>query len=161
MATVSWYALYTTPRAEKKVNERLQMMGVECYLPLHKSPRVWNDRVQVVDIPLFTSYIFVRCSEPELRNLLHVDGIVRIVFFCAKPAIIRQKEIEAIRQFLEQAANRELCVGEEVEILSGALKKVSGKIQKIKKHYLYLTIEQIGLTVCVKIANVAPVKRIK
>jgi len=160
-AAVNWYALYTTPRAEKKLNERLQTMGVACYLPLHRSPRVWRDRVQLVDIPLFTSYLFVHCSEPELHKLLYVSGVVRIVYYCGKPAVIRPKEIDAIRTFLEQASNHKLCVGEQVEILSGAMKKVSGKIQKIKKHYLVLTIEQIGLTVCVNTSNVAPVNRIK
>ena len=151
----SWYALYTKPRAEKKVNERLQEKGVECYLPLHRAPCIWSDRVKLIDKPLFTSYIFVRCSEPELHALLHINGVLRVVYYCDRPAVIRQKEIDAILSFLEQAANRKLCVGEEVEILSGVLKRISGKIQKIKKNYLLLTIERIGATVCVNLSNVA------
>ena len=31
---INWYVLYTSPRAEKKVDERLKGMGVESYLPL-------------------------------------------------------------------------------------------------------------------------------
>ena len=161
MEKTNWYALYTKPRAEKQVNDRLQASAVESYLPLHQTPRVWSDRVKNVDKPLFSSYIFVRCSETELHPLLHVDGVIRIVYYCGKPAVIRQKEIEAIRLFLERAANRELCVGEEVEILCGALKRVSGEILKIKKHHLFLIIKQIGATVCVNLANIAPVNRIK
>ena len=157
----NWYALYTKPRAEKKVNERLQAMGVECYLPLHRAPHIWSDRVKLVDKPLFSSYIFVRCGEPELHSLLFVYGVVRIVYYCGQPAVVRPKEIDAIRSFLKQATNRRLCVGEEVEILSGALKHVSGKIHKIKKHYLLLTIEQIGGTVCVNLSNVAYKNRMK
>ena len=157
----NWFALYTKPRAEKKVNERLQAMGVECYLPLHRAPHIWSDRVKLVDKPLFSSYIFVQCIESKLLSFLHVYGVLRIVYYCGRPAVVRQKEIDAIRSFLEQAANHELCVGEEVEILSGALKRVSGKIQKIKKKYLLLTIEQIGATVCVDLSNVALLNRLK
>jgi len=151
----NWYVLYTQPRAEKRVNERLQALVDECYLPLHKAPSVWSDRVKIVEKPLFSSYIFVRCCESELYPLLHVSGIVRVVFYCGKPAVIRPKEIAEIKLFLEQAANRKLCEGEEVEILCGAFKHISGKIRKIKKNYLMLYIEQMGSTVCVDLANVA------
>ena len=157
----NWYVLYTKPRAEKKVNERLQAIGVESYLPLHHAPHSWSDRVKIVDKPLFGSYIFVRCGEPELHALLYVYGVVRIVYYCGQPAVVRPKEIDAIRSFLIQAANRKLCIGEEVEILSGVLKRISGKIQKIKKKYLLLTIEQIGATVCVDLSNVTHKNRLK
>jgi transcription antitermination factor NusG len=157
----NWYVLYTTPRAEKKVNERLQALVDECYLPLHKAPCVWSDRVKIVDKPLFSSYLFVRCNEFKLYSLLQVSGVVRIVYYCGKPAVIRPKEITAIRTFLEQAANRELCLGDEVEILSGSFKHISGKIRKIKQNYLFLYIEQIGASVSVNLSNVTPINRIK
>ena len=156
-----WYVLYTQPRAEKKVNERLQALEYECYLPLHKAPRVWSDRVKIIDKPLYTSYIFVHCYEHELYSILHVNGIVRVVFYCGKPAVIRPKEIAEIKSFLGKAANHELCIGDEVEILSGVLKHISGEIRNIKKKFLSLTIKQIGITVSVDLANVAPLNRIK
>jgi transcription antitermination factor NusG len=139
---------------------RLEEQLVEHYLPLHKTPRVWSDRVKIVDKPLFTSYIFVRCREHLLHALLQIPGVVRIVYYCGRPAIIRQKDIDAIRIFLRQAAERTLCVGEEAEILSGSLKRISGRVQKIKKKYLVLYIEQLGATVSVNIANVARTDRI-
>lgn len=156
-----WYVLYTSPRAEKKVKARLDEMGVENYLPLHRSPSVWSDRVKIVDKPLFNSYVFIQCKEYELRPLLQVYGVSRIVYYMGKPAIIRQKEIDAIRFFLEKAAEHPLCEGEDVEILNGALKNISGKVHKIKKNYLLLFIEQLGVTVAVNLSNVARVNRIK
>lgn len=157
----NWYVLYTSPRAEKKVKERLDELNVENYLPLHHSPSVWSDRVKMVDKPLFNSYIFVRCKEYELRSLLHIYGVVQIVFYAGKPAVIRQQEIDAIRRFLEEAAEHSLCEGEEVEILTGALKNISGKVRRIKKNYLLLFIEQLGVTVAVDLSSVARVNRIK
>jgi transcription antitermination factor NusG len=156
-----WYVLYTSPRAEKQVRERITLQNVECFLPLHRTPRAWSDRVKMVDVPLFHSYIFVRCHESQLYSLLSVYGVSRIVYYNGKPAIIRQKEIDAIKDFLQQSANHELLVGDEVEILAGAMKNVSGKVRKIKKTYLVLYLEQLGATVSVNLQNVAPANRLK
>jgi transcription antitermination factor NusG len=158
----NWYAFYTYPRAEKKVKDRLDAMGKETYLPLHRVPRAWSDRVKIIDKPLFSSYVFIRCREPELHLLLReVYGVIRIVYYCGRPAVIRPQEIDAIRQFLEQAAECPLCEGEDVEILAGAFKRVSGKIRKIKKKYLVLYIEALGSMVSVDLTKVARVNRLK
>lgn len=158
---ISWYVLYTAPRAEKQVKDRIDALGVECWLPLHRSPRVWSDRIKMVDIPLFTSYVFVKCTDPKLRELTRVYGVSKIVYFNGKPALVRQKEIDAIKDFLEQASTHPLCPGEEVEILCGAMKNVSGKVKKIKKNHLVLYLEQLGATVCVKLGEVARLDRLK
>jgi transcription antitermination factor NusG len=159
--TPEWYVLYTFPRSEKKVQARLDEQLFETYLPLHKSPRVWSDRVKMIDKPLFSSYLFVRCLDVQLYTLLHIYGVVRIVYYCGRPAVVRQKEIDAIRQFLLQAAERPLCIGEEAEILSGSMKHVSGKILEIKKNRLILSIEQLGATVSVNLSDVARPDRLK
>ncbi|MDD4589675.1 MAG: UpxY family transcription antiterminator [Parabacteroides sp.] len=157
----NWYVLYTAPRAEKQVEVRINSMNVKCWLPLHRCPRVWSDRVKLVDVPLFTSYIFVYTNDTILRSLLRVYGVIRIVYYDGKPAIVRQSEIDAIKEFLIKASNHPLCPGEEVEILCGAMKHVSGRIEKIRKHHLILYLEQIGATVCVDLNAVVQVNRIK
>jgi transcription antitermination factor NusG len=156
-----WFVLYTSPRAEKQVIERLRLMGTECWLPLHRCPRAWSDRVKIVDVPLFNSYVFVKCPENQLHFLLRVYGVSRIVYYDGRPAVIRQQEIDAIRDFLVQSANHPLLVGDEVEILAGAMKNVSGQVRKIKKNYIVLYLEQLGATVSVNLEYVAPVKRLK
>ena len=149
-----WYALYTAPRSEKRVKERLDGAGAECWLPLHRSAHIWSDRVKMVEVPLFSSYIFVHCEESELRPLLTINGVSRIVYYDGAPAVVRDKEIEAIRKFLEKASDHTLCPGDEVEVVCGTLKNVSGKIQRIKRSYLALFLEQLGATVCVKLNTV-------
>ena len=156
----NWYVLYTSPRFEKRVKERLEWNGTECYLPLHRCPRVWSDRVKLVDIPLFHSYIFVRCKAHEVMPLIRINGVVRVVFYNGQPAIIRQVEIDTIRQFLEEAKEKVLVTGDEVEILTGSMRKRSGKIVKIKKKYIVLHIAQLAATVCVNVGSVAPLRRL-
>ena len=157
----NWYVLYTAPRAEKQVRDRVGALGIECWLPLHRAPRVWSDRVKIVELPLFSSYLFVRCTDPVLRNLTRVYGVARIVYYNGKPAGVRQREINAIQEFLDQAAEHALCPGEEVEILCGAMKHISGKVKRVKKNHLFLYLEQLGATVCVRLDEVARVDRLK
>lgn len=158
---LNWYVLYTSPRAEKQVRNRISLLDVECWLPLHRTPRVWSDRVKLVDVPLFNSYVFVRCTPGQLYPLLKVSGVVRIILYDGKPAIVRQEEIEAIKDFIEQSAGYPLILGEDVDILAGIMKRISGKLRRIKKTYLVLYLEQLGATVCVNPAKVAPSRRIK
>lgn len=156
----NWYVLYTSPRAEKQVRDKIMARGIKCWLPLHKSPRIWSDRIKIVEMPLYSSYVFVYCQEVQLRELLLVYGVSRIIYYNEKPASIRQEEIDAIENFLKQAEGRQLYIGEEVEILCGAMKHVSGKIKKIKKNHLVLHVEQIEATICVKLEDVAHKKRL-
>lgn len=155
-----WYVLYVSPRAEKRVKERLLAAGIEAWLPLHHCPRVWSDRVKMVDVPLFTSYVFVRCTEMVLMDLYKVYGVVRAVFFDGHPAIVYPSEIEAIKEFLQIAECRQLLPDDEAEILCGPLKHVTGKVQKVNKQVVRLILGQLGTTVSVKLSDVAPISRI-
>jgi transcription antitermination factor NusG len=89
-------------------------------------------------------------------SLLKVTGVVRVVFYNRHPAIVRQSEIDAVKRFLEEAKEKILCTGDEVEILTGALKTKLGTIVKIKKKYLLLHIEQLAATVCVNTESFVP-----
>ena len=101
----SWYVLYTAPRAEKQVRDRIDALGVECWLPLHRAPRVWSDRVKIVELPLFNSYLFVRCTDPELRNLTRVYGVARIVYYNGKPAVSARRRSMPFRIFSTKHPN--------------------------------------------------------
>ena len=60
---MAWYVLYTNPKAEKKVAEQLTKIGVINYCPLIKKVHQWSDRKKKIEIPLFTSYVFVNIDE--------------------------------------------------------------------------------------------------
>ena len=74
-----------------------------------------------------------------------------MVYYDGKPAVVRESEITAIQQFLEQARAKELNYqpDEKVLIACGPLKNISGKIKKIGKTHVVIHLEQIGLTVTV------------
>ena len=141
--TAPWNVLYTTPRAEKKVYNRLVEMDIETYLPLYKTIRQWSDRKKKVEVPLFNSYIFVRSSEKQRFEILSVYGVVRYLYYLGKPAIIRQKEIDGIRRFLNQTEGYKISVevGDKVEIASGVFEGVFGEVIRVGKGKLVFQIE--------------------
>lgn len=146
-----WYVLYTMSHAEKQVEQRLKTLPVEIFLPLHLSPRKWSDRIKLVEMPIFPSYIFVKTTDSKLRSLLLVQGVSRIVFYDGKPAILRDSEIVQIKAFLEKAQKRNVIFhsDEDVLIACGPFRDLSGTIKKISKKQIVLRLEQLGIWVSV------------
>ncbi|MCK5537827.1 MAG: UpxY family transcription antiterminator [Bacteroidales bacterium] len=145
----NWYAIYTKPRAEKKTNERLLSFGVETYFPLTKVIRQWSDRKKMVELPLFSSYLFVKIGLREYETVRRVDGVVNFVYYLNKPAKIREKEIKAIEDFLGKTEHNsiEFMPLDEVRITSGILVGKNGIIQKIGKNKVILLIGELGTVI--------------
>lgn len=149
-----WHILYTAPKTEKSVEKRLLIEGVQVYLPLYLSKRKWSDRVKLVELPLFNSYIFVYCSENDVRSLVITPGVVKVVFYLGKPAVVKEVEIDAIKEFINIAEGCSIISeGDVVNILGGPLEKKSGEVLRINEKIITLYIETLG-TVCVEIGKV-------
>jgi hypothetical protein len=57
----NWFAIYTSPRHEKRVCQYLKHREIEHYLPLYQVRRKWRNGATVtLDLPLFPGYLFVR-----------------------------------------------------------------------------------------------------
>ncbi|TDH27372.1 UpxY family transcription antiterminator [Segetibacter sp. 3557_3] len=95
-----WYAIYTKPRWEKKVDTVLLKKSLESWCPLQKVEKQWSDRKKIIEEPLFKSYVFVHITEPERVQVLMTDGVINFVHHVGKPAVIREEEIQIIKKFL-------------------------------------------------------------
>jgi transcription antitermination factor NusG len=150
-----WYALYTKPRNEKKVAERLSKQGYEMYCPLVKTLRQWSDRKKKVHVPMFPSYIFCRINEIERHQLLMDPGVLNFVFWLGKPAEVREEEIEAIRKIsnhgdeIKVEANR-LEKGQFVKIPEGPFRGLTGKVDSVDKRKVQVYVEQLDCIVSFK-----------
>jgi transcription antitermination factor NusG len=144
---MNWFVLYTTPRAEKQVEKRIAGMCQEVFLPVHQSPRKWTDRIKLVEMPLFPSYIFVKTTRENLYELLKVPGVTRIVYYLGKPAEVRQSEIDAIHLFLEKAHGYQchFDIDDEVKIAFGPLTGRVGKVKTIRGRHVVLILNHLGL----------------
>jgi transcription antitermination factor NusG len=119
-----WFALVTRPRAEKKVAERISSKW-HTFLPLQTQWRQWSDRKKKVQSPLIPSFIFVNTTERELFSIVKEEGVVRVLRFLGKPAIVRDEEIEILKLLTENIAEVQeistidMIDGEEIEIING------------------------------------------
>jgi transcription antitermination factor NusG len=145
----NWYAIYTKPRWEKKVNGILQEKGLESYCPLNMVERKWSDRLKTVEEPLFKSYVFVRINLEEQSRVRMTNGVVNFVYWQGKPAIIKDKEIEIIRKFLHEykdviAEPLDLKPDSRVRIRQGIFMEKEAKIKKVEGNRVQVIIESIG-----------------
>lgn len=164
-----WHALYVRSRSERKVLSQLEEMGVEAYLPLITRIKQWSDRRKKIEEPLFKSYVFVHSSYRQYYDILNVYGVVRFVTFEHHAVIVPDKQIVAIKKYIddplddEQALkkNDDLRVGQKVRITNGPLQGLIGKLVSIdNKRRLVIYIESVGrvLPVSIARAKVEPVE---
>lgn len=152
---MNWFVVYTRPRWEKKVVSSLNRLEIENYCPLNKLDRQWSDRKKKVDMPLFTSYVFVRVNEQDKWRAKDVEGVLNYVYWLGKPAVIPNHEIELIKQFLSehQSVNvgpLDLKINDQVKIISGpfidqnaAVIGINGKNVKLQIPSLRLSLTAI------------------
>lgn len=103
-----WYVLYTKPRWEKKVADQLAHKGVEHYYPLNRIVRLWSGSKKLIWESLFKSYVFVRIQEDELLKVKETSGVLNLVYWLGKPAVIREEEIDTMKAFLNDHQNVQL-----------------------------------------------------
>ena len=145
-----WYVLYTKSRNEKLVAEKLSGLGIEVYCPMLKTKRKWTDRVMTVEVPLFSSYCFVRLEEHERSRVFSVPGVVRYLFWLKKPAIVRDCEIEAIQHMLQTHDHHLIKMEKyeptsEVVISTGAFANAKGKVVNQQGRILTISIASMGI----------------
>ena len=151
-----WRAVYTKPRNEKKIAERLGQQGFEVFCPVQTILRQWSDRKKKVSIPIFPSYVFLRILDSETNKVLQDPGVLNFVYWLGQPALIRDEEIVSIEAFLSEHKGKTLEIlnykpGENVEIIMGPFTGHQGKIDKIKGGKLSLFVESLGMIVRVEV----------
>jgi len=144
-----WLAIYTRPRWEKKVNRLLQEKGFESYCPLNKVRRKWSDRIKVVEEPLFKSYVFVRVNDADRTAVRMTNGAINFVYWAGKPAVIKEKEIVAIKRFLDEYENVEarpvdIKLNQRVRVTNGTLMDQEGKVIDIRHKMVKVAIDSLG-----------------
>lgn len=160
-----WYAIYTSPRHEKRVHEHLAYRNVEAFLPLYRTVRRWKNGCKpVVELPLFPGYLFVKIGQPERVRVLEVPGVLSFVGPKVEPAQLADFEIETLRSGLHLQRvepYRELAIGQSVRIKAGALTGLVGVLLRHNNSFrVVLTLNLINQSVAVELGaeDVEPIQ---
>ena len=153
-----WYAIQTRCRFEQKAATQLQNKGIETFLPLVKEIHRWSDRRQIVQVPLFAGYGFVRVSDSpvHLLRVLQTVGVNGFVTMNGSPVPVPEQQLEDVRRLL---ANEMACkaypvlkAGQTVRIRGGCLDGLEGiLITENKDHSLVISIESIQRSLAIRI----------
>jgi len=152
-----WYAIYTRPRAEKQVFQRLEEAEIEAFLPLQKTFRMWSDRKKLIEKPLLTSYVFVKTVKTRFPLIYKTTGVVKFVSFEGQPVSIPQKQIDNLRLLVNSDASIEVssekfATGDNVEVISGSLVGLTGELIKIgSKNRVIVRIDRLDQNLILKI----------
>jgi len=152
-----WFAVSTTPRHEKRVAQHFELRRLDCFLPLYRAQRRWNDGSRVdLDLPLFPGYLFVRIGKRERVRVLEVPGVLSLVTGTGgEPAPLDECDIDALRSGIGQRRAEPhplLRVGQKARIRCGALAGMEGFVVRLKSGLrVVLTLELIMQSVAVEV----------
>ena len=146
----NWYVLYTKSRVEKRVYDELKEIGLDAYLPMRKTLKLWSDRKKWVYIPVINSYVFVYIPQSDYSRVFDVKGVVAYVSANKKAVVVPEHEMKA----MQQAVNSNLSFnveadavqkGQTITITTGPLKGITGEVVEIQgAKKFYLRISHIG-----------------
>ncbi len=152
-----WYALYTKPRWEKKIDASLIKKNIESWCPLQKIEKQWTDRKKIIEEPLFKSYIFVHIDLTEKVRVLQTDGILNFVHYLGKPAVIRDEEINLIKHYLLEKDVKISLISKEgyeastrIRVNHGVFMGKEGTVLKNAKKKIFVKLESLGQVMVVE-----------
>ncbi len=147
---MDWFALYTKPHNEIKVAEKLLSMGIEAYCPTIVVEKQWSDRKKKIQQPLLNSYVFVKLSDKERVLVFTVPGVVRYLFWLGKPAIVKDSEILAIKEMLQESYKAITVTGVQpgstITLQEGVFKGQSATFVEQKGNKTILVLDGLGIT---------------
>ncbi len=127
-----WHVLHTKSRQEKAVAAALNAAGFSTYLPLLAHVRFYGHRKRRVELPLFSSYVFL--SGPrEATHLAIATGRVANVIPVADQNRF-EHEVRQIRKALDGGAQLHpysfLTRGRRVRVTAGPFRDIEGLIEE-------------------------------
>ncbi|MDQ3019411.1 MAG: UpxY family transcription antiterminator [Bacteroidota bacterium] len=147
----NWYVLQTKPRNEKIVFKQVEQKGIESFLPVVEKIRIWSDRKKKIQVPLFSGYVFVHANEEErIKAISNTHGALRYIFYEKHPAIVREREIEIIKQALLEPEkisieDKKIKKGDSIIVTHGIFKGMRGLVNEFRGNYkLTINLEELS-----------------
>jgi transcription antitermination factor NusG len=159
-----WYAIQTRSRHEKMVRDQLAAKNITHLLPLWRKRSQWKDRVKIIELPLFTGYLFGHFALQSRLEILNTVGVARLVSLNGKPEPIPEEQIAVVQKMITERLPYDphpyLTTGMRVRVKRGVLAGTEGiLVAKTRHQRLVISIDLIQKAVAVNIdsADIEPV----
>jgi transcription termination/antitermination protein NusG len=154
----SWFAVQTKPRHEKRVAAELEEKGVMAFLPMLSEVHQWSDRKRQVELPLFTTYVFVQIGgdRSSRAKVLQTNGVFCFVGVRGMGVPIPDDQIETVQAIVREkipfSAYPFLNVGQKVRVRGGSLDGICGVLSAINNdRSLIVSIDSIQRSLAIRI----------
>ena len=136
-----WIAVLVQMNTEQKVSTKLNKLGITNYVPTQTKVHQWSDRKKKIERIVIPMVVFVQVDKEIEKSLITYSFIYKFISYPGQKeaAIIPNEQIEKLKFMLNNAdSNVEVSdsvyeVGEEVEIVRGPLKGISGELCYFEK----------------------------
>ena len=150
----NWHVLYTKPRHEFKVNERLQLLGIDSYCPAVIKVSQWSDRKKKIKSAALPSMILVNMYEHERSQVFDCPGVIRYLYYNKKIVTIPQYEVDLLKNNLEgkcclKSTVTSLNVGQ--QLMVEQFQNCIGELVKFTSNRLWVNIKSLNLKVSLEI----------
>ncbi|MBP9197013.1 MAG: UpxY family transcription antiterminator [Saprospiraceae bacterium] len=162
-----WFAVYTKYKCEKYVADQLSKKNIEAYVPIISKTRRYSRKIKHYQIPLINCYVFVCISKANYIPTLETEYVMKFLkqgkdLLCIPPLEIDTlKRVAGDVEEIYAIENNIFQAGEEVEVISGHLTGMRGKIiSRSGKRNFVIELNTIGyqLSIQVDLNLLRPIK---
>jgi transcription antitermination factor NusG len=151
-----WYAAYTKHQHEKRVADSFTNKGFEVFFPVYAAAHRWKDRTQMVTLPLFPCYIFLRTDLERKLEILRTPGVFGLVGNAGRATSIPDCDLEMVRKITTGrsriAPHPYLKCGDRVRVCVGPLAGAEGILVQVKNRYrVVVSVELLQKAVAVEV----------
>lgn len=152
----AWYAVYTKFHHEKSAAGLLEKKEFEVFMPVYRTVHRWKDRNQLVVLPLFPCYLFLRMELARKLEVLRCAGVRWFVENAGLACPVPDSQIEAVRRICSVATRFQphpfLKQGDLVRVLKGPLSGMEGFFVRRKGQYrVVVTVDLLCKSVAVEV----------
>jgi transcription antitermination factor NusG len=154
--TRDWYAVYTKFQHEKSAASLLEKKDFEVFLPVYRTVHRWKDRNQLVILPLFPCYLFLRTDLDRKLEILRTAGVRWIVENAGRACPVPEAELEAVRRISSVATRFQphpfLSHGDLVRVRKGPLIGMEGFFVRAKNQFrVVVSVDLLRKSVAVEV----------
>lgn len=151
-----WHIVSTKAGMEKKVAETLEKKKIESYCPMTQSGRSWSERRRHQPAVLFKGMVFVYTTPATFETILSLDGVISVVYWLSRPAVVSPEEIDTIRRFIAEydkvsLEKHRVDLNERVRIINGPLVMWEGNIVEVKTNTVKIVLPSLGYNLVAEI----------
>lgn len=145
----NWYAVYTRPQSEKRVATLLTKKKIEIFIPMVYVKTKTFMRNKFIFEPLLKSVVFVNATADDILLLKQTNGVISLLYWLGKPAIIATEEITAIKEFTENYRSIKLEPAfvnntEEINNFNESSVSIEGRLYAVKNKTIKVNLPSLG-----------------